>query len=85
MCSHHHAGDLALRLLKMSVNWDFEQNILLSKSAKLDKNDSHSERLWLKDLYTPASRRFLFSIVTSQNRRSVEDVMVATRTTKNYL
>ena len=37
MSSDHHAGDLVLRLPKTTLNWDFEQSALLSKSSKLDK------------------------------------------------
>ena len=39
MSSDHHAGDLALRSPRTTVNWDFEQSTLLSKSSKPDKKD----------------------------------------------
>ena len=40
MSLDHHAGGLALRSPKTTVNLDFEQNALLSKSSKQDKKDS---------------------------------------------
>ena len=66
MSSDHYAGDLALRSPTTTMNWDFEQRALLSKSSKSDKKDSNSEVLWLGDLYTTATNPFLFCIVTSQ-------------------
>ena len=83
MSSDHHAGDLALRSPKMTVNWDFEQSVLLSNSSKPDKKDSNLEVLWLGDLYTTATYHFLFCIVTSQTRHSVKDVMFTMRTGKD--
>ena len=38
----HHAGDLVLKSPNMTVNWDFEQNTLLSKSSNLKRKDSNS-------------------------------------------
>ena len=37
MSSDHHAGDVVLRSPRTTVNWDFEQSTLLSKSSKPDK------------------------------------------------
>ena len=80
----HHSGDLALRSPKMIVNWDFKQSMLLSKSSKQpDKKDSNSELLWPGDQYTAATYPFLFCIVTSQTRHSVnKDVMFTTCTVR---
>ena len=39
--SDHHAGHLALRSPKTTVNWGFGQSALLSKSSKTDKKDSN--------------------------------------------
>ena len=66
MSSDHHAGNLALRSPKTTVNWDFEQSNLLTNSSKPDKKDSISKVLWLGDLYTTATYPFFFGIVTSQ-------------------
>ena len=66
----------------MTVNWDFEQCILLTKSFKPDKKDSNSDVLWLGDLYTTATYPFLFCNVTSQTRHSVKDVFT-THNAKN--
>ena len=85
MSSDQHAGDLALRSPKTTVNWDFEQRALLSKFSKPNKKDSNSEVLWLGDLYTTATYPFLLYIVTSQTRHSVKDVMFTIRTTNDSL
>ena len=45
MSLDHHAGNLALKSPKTTVNWDFKQSALQSKSSKPDKKDSNSEVL----------------------------------------
>ena len=65
MSSDHHAGHLALRSPKTTVNCDFEQSALLSKSSKTDKKDSNLGVLRLGDLCIRATYPFLFCTVTS--------------------
>ena len=49
MSSDHHAGDLALRSTKTTVNWDFEQSVLLSESSKPDEKEFEFE-LFFKNI-----------------------------------
>ena len=82
MSSDHHAGDLALRSPKTTVNFDFEQSALLSKSSKSDKKDSNT--LTRRSIHN-SNISCLFYNVTSQTRHSVKDVMFTMRTAKDSL